>query len=280
MMAFIGSLVGGILPGVSASLLDLPAESAITFALPLWLVSLAYLASMLVLMRTSPTGESEAEMELAVESGASTNPARGASSDPMPWALLAVVALIMALRFGGRGTIITFSNVYLDDALGVPAALIGALAATAQLVAVPAALAAPLFVARFGSVRTIFWGGLGIALGSLPLALIPTWPAAGVGLVTSATFFSITIGPLRLFNQEIVTPRWRATMASAFMMGAGLAFAISSLIGGYLIATFGYQTLFLIGISLSFLAALLFWAYFRRPRGEMARQGLALQDHD
>jgi MFS family permease len=260
--AFAGSLLGGALPGISATLLGLPAESALAYGLPLWLAALSFLASALVLLPISPTGDRP-------RSTAARPPAPPAG--PAPWGLMAIVALVMALRFGGRAMVVTFANVYLDEALDISAALIGALTAVAQLVAVPAALVAPLFVARWGSVRTVLWGGLGIALATLPLALIPLWPAAGVGLVGSAAFFSVTVAPLRLFNQELVTPPWRATMASAFLLGAGLAFAASSLVGGFLIAALGYQALFLIGVGLSLVAALLFWAYFRQPRGELAR---------
>ncbi|MFN2244301.1 MAG: hypothetical protein ACK2U2_18560, partial [Anaerolineae bacterium] len=63
----------------------------------------------------------------------------------------------------------------------------------------------------------------------------------------------------------------QATMASAFMMGSGMAFATLSLAGGYVIVALGYRTLFLIATGLIAAAILLFWFYFRIPRGEMVR---------
>lgn len=178
----------------------------------------------------------------------------------------------MALRFGGRGAVVTFFNVYLDEALAVSTALIGTLSAGGQLLSVPVALAAPLVVSRWGSLRTIFGGTLAIGLATLPLALIPAWPAAGLGFLGSTAFFMLTTGPFRVYSQELVTPRWQTTMASAFMMGAGLAFSVMALVSGYAITALGYRPIFLVGAGLVAASALVFWACFRVPRGEMARQ--------
>jgi MFS family permease len=155
--------------------------------------------------------------------------------------------------------------------MGISTALIGGISAVALLIAVPAALLAPLLVARWGNARTILWGMVGLVLCTLPLALIPQWPAASLAYVASSAMFSLTVGPQRVFSQELVTPRWQATMASAFMMGAGLAFAAVSLAGGYLIVGLGYRVLFLISTGSLAAATLFFWLYFRTPRGEMAR---------
>ncbi len=166
---------------------------------------------------------------------------------------------------------VTFFNVYMDSEMGISTALIGVLSATALLISVPAALLAPLLVVRWGNTRTIVWGMIGLALFTLPLALIPRWPVAGLAYICSSAMFSVTVGPLRVFSQELVAPRWQATMASAFMMGAGLAFATVSLAGGYLIEEAGYRTLFLLSAGLIAAAVLFFWFCFRLPRGEMAR---------
>jgi predicted MFS family arabinose efflux permease len=113
---------------------------------------------------------------------------------------------------------------------------------------------------------------MGMALFALPLALIPHWAAAGFGFISSAAFFSMTVGPMRLYSQELVVPRWRATMASSFMMGAGLAFSAVSLAGGYVIVAFGYEALFLGAMALMAACGLLFWALFRVPHGKLAPQ--------
>ena len=259
--AFAGSLIGGALPGVMATVFGVPVEGAAAYGYSLWLAALALVPGALVLLRTRSGDAPQAR-----EPATSVPQVRDSRA---PYGLMLMIALIMALRFGGRGTAITFFNVYLDDGLGVSTALIGILVAAGQLLSVPAALAAPLLVARWGSIRTIFWGSLAMAVAMLPLALVPHWPAAGFGFVTSAALFAVTIGPMLLFSQELVTPRWRATMATAYMMGAGLAFAAMSLLGGFAIAALGYRSLFAASTGLMAASALVFWVYFRAPRGEL-----------
>jgi MFS family permease len=261
--AFAGSLLAGMLPGIYAYISGVPLTQAAPYRFPLWLAGLLLVPSVLVLLSTHPVDG--AHRQPAAASAPAERASRG------PWALIIAMALIMALRFGGRGAMGTFFNVYLDEGLGTPTTLIGALSATAQLLSVPAALAAPMLMARWGESRTIFRGIMGMALLALPLALAPHWTAAGFGFIGSTAVFSMTVGPVRLFSQELVSPRWRATMSSSFMMGAGLAFSAVSLAGGYVIVTFGYETLFLGAIVLMAAAGLLFWSLFRVPRGEMAR---------
>jgi MFS family permease len=183
--------------------------------------------------------------------------------------VIAVIGIIMALRFGGRGSITTFFNVYLDTELGTSPVLIGALVAAGQLLSVPAAFAAPYAVSRWGPRSTITWGTAATALAAIPLALVPTWLGAGLGYVGSSVMLTMTVGPLRLFGQELVAPRWRPSMAAVFMMGAGLAFSLMSMVGGYAVIALGYRTLFWIAVVLTAAAAVLFRLYFSRARGEM-----------
>ena len=105
----------------------------------------------------------------------------------------------------------------------------------------------------------------------LPLALIPQWWAAGAGFVGAIAMFSISTGPIRVYSQELVMPRWWGAMSGAVMMGSGLGIAVMTLIGGYAAAALGYRALFLIGAGLVAAGAFVFWIYFRVPRGEFAR---------
>jgi MFS family permease len=261
--AFGGSLLAGVLPGILASLFGVPLTEAAPYRYTLWLAGLLLVPAVPVLLFSRSSGSLTVQVP-AVEPDK-------AGSMRAPIGLILIVALFMALRFGGRGPVVTFFNVYMDSELGISTALIGVLSAIALLISVPAALLAPLIVARRGNTQTVVWGMIGMALCTLPLALIPRWPAAGLAYISSSAMFSLTVGPLRVFSQELVAPRWQATMASAFMMGAGLAFATVSLAGGYVIVELGYRSLFLIATGLIIAAVLFFWLYFRVPRGEMAR---------
>jgi MFS family permease len=279
MSAFAGSLLAGLLPGVSAGLLGTSLQQAAPYRFPLWLAGLLIVPGCLVLLPTRSMSRKHApalvrEATAGLPGGSAR---RVGNMSNMPYGLLIVVGLIVLLRFIGRGTVTTLFNVYLDDGLGASAALIGALSAIGQLLAIPAALLAPLLTARWGHARSIFGASLGMAVFLLPLALVPSWAAAGVGLAGSTAFFMMTAGPLRMFSQEVVPPRWRAVMASAFMLGNGLALSAASLAGGYIIAGLGYQALFLAAAGLSGAGALLFWLRFRSirlPGSEPAPQPL------
>jgi hypothetical protein len=258
--AFTGSLMAGLLPGLFAWLLGGSLALAAPYRLALWLGALLLFPGWLVLLRTR-----------AVESY-NVPPPPAASAPPAigrpPYALIIAIGLVMALRFGGRATTITFYNVYFDSELGASTALIGLLSALSQLLAVPAALGAPLLAARWRNARIIFWGTLGSGLLVSLLALFPSLAPAGLAFVASNAVFTMTIGPIQFFSQELVAPRWRASMAAAFMMGAGLAFAGVSYAGGYGIVAFGYRAVFLAGATLISTGALVFWTCFRLPRGE------------
>jgi MFS family permease len=264
--AFCGSLVAGILPGILASLFDIPLTEPAPYRYTLWLAALLLLPAVPVLVTARSAGR------LQVQAPALQSTETGSRRAPI--GLILIIVLFMALRFGGRGPVVNFFNVYLDDGLGVSTALIGILSASALLIAVPAALVAPLMVARFGNARTIAWGMVGLALCTLPLALLSRWPSVGLAYIGSSAMFALTVGPLRLFSQELVAPRWQTVMASAFMLGSGSAFATLSLVGGYVIVSQGYRALFLIATGLISAAILLFWFYFRVPRGELARPTL------
>jgi MFS family permease len=260
--AFVGSLIAGVLPGVFAGQRGLLLEQAAPYRLTLWVAALLLFPGALLLLRTRPAAGQQTR---GVPPSHSAPPA-----NRVPYALIAAIALIMGLRFGGRATTLTFFNVYLDDGLGISTALIGTLTALAQLLSVPVALCAPLLVGRWGNARIIFLGTLGSGLSVLLLALFPHWVPAGIGFVSSNALFAMTIGPIRVFSQELVALRWRASMASAFMMGAGLAFSVVSFVGGYIIVALGYPILFLLGTALVVTGALVFWSCFRVPRGELA----------
>jgi predicted MFS family arabinose efflux permease len=272
--AVAGSLLAGLLPGATARLLGTSLDQAAAYRFPLWLAALLLIPSVLVLLPARPRTRSPASAtavdppELAAEASAGR-------ADPFPYLLILTIGLLLALRFGGRGTVVTFFNVYLDDGLGASAALIGILSAIAQLLSVPAALLAPLLTARWGTVRTIFWGTLAMALFALPLALVPHWAAAGIGFAGTTALFFMTSGPIRMFSQELVAGRWRAAMASSFMLGNGLALSAAALAGGYIIVSLGYPALFLVATGLMGAGALLFWSRFHSSGSEGAGQPLA-----
>lgn len=258
---FAGSLVGGVLPGILASILGTSQDDPAPYRLALLLGACVLLPALVALLSLSR----DAPRPVVDDSAPPRSP--GIQARRLPLGLLMMIGLLAGLRFAGQSTARTFFNVYLDDGLGVSTALIGALAAAGQLLAVPAALATPLLLARWSKGRAIFLGSLGQALSQCVLALVPHWGAAGLGLAGTTALFSVTTTAYRLFSQELVPIRWRSAMSSALMMGGGLSLTLMSAFGGLAISALGYTTLFLIAAAVTVAGALIFYVYFRTARG-------------
>ena len=130
-----------------------------------------------------------------------------------------------------------------------------------------AVLAAPMMMRRWGPARTYILASSGMAIGLLPLALVPHWGGAGLGNAIVVALSLVTSPAITVYHQERVSPGWRATAAGATSMAMGLSWAATALGGGYLIAAMGYQRLFLMGAVLTAAGVLIFWAYNRGARG-------------
>ena len=256
--AFAGSLIGGFLPGVFAALLHSSLSEPAPYRYPLLLAAAMLVPSALLMAATH-------------ENRATPVKASVTATDAAPYALIILLTLAILLQVAGEGVVRTFFNVYLDAGLGVPTAQIGILAALGQLLAVPAALLTPVLLARWGNARTYFAAAVGMSASLLPLALIPHWGAAGLGFMGVMMVAAIARTAVSVLGMVIVAPAWRAVTAGATSMAVGLSWSIMSLGGGFVITTMGYPSLFIIGALLTMAGGVLFWAYFRVPRGEYAR---------
>jgi predicted MFS family arabinose efflux permease len=185
--------------------------------------------------------------------------------------VLIVLTLVGVLTLAGEGVTRTFFSVYLDAALHTPTATIGTLSAVGQLLGVPAALATPLLMARWGLGRTFLRSAWGMVLSLLPLALVAHWASAGLGFMAMIATASIAYPAITLCQMEMVAPRARSAMSGAVIMATGLSWGLMALGGGYAIAALGYRTFFLSGAAVTAAGALLFWLYLRtEPRRSIA----------
>jgi MFS family permease len=258
---FVGNLAAGSLPGFFARILGVSLNHPTPYRYPLLLAAVLVTPGLLAMLMTTRDGGSGRQQEAGVE--ASLNEAA-----PAPLGLIAMLMLVMLLTRTGEGAARTFFNVYLDAALQVPTALIATLSAVVQLLALPAALAAPVMITHLGLRRAIVLGNLFIACSLLPLALIARWEAVGLSLVGVIVMVSVTIPAFAVHHQEIMPPRWRTIMAGAATLARGLSWSSMTFAGGFMITNLGYRPFFLTGAALTATGGLLFWAYFRAPRGE------------
>ena len=247
---FAGSLVGGFLPGGFAGLLQLSLDHPTPYRHTLLVASLLLTPGVFVLVAT---GQQTRERHEDTPTDAS----------PLPLKLILLLSFIAFLYTAGEGAVRTFLNVYLDDALNASTALIGTLAASGQLLAIPAALMMPFLVRRFGSTRTFNGAVLCSALILVPLALIPHWGIAGLCLMGTMCLAGIRRPSFTVFQQEMMPLRWRTAMAGAAATMTGFGYAGVSLGGGYMIEAVGYRALFLMAGCLTASGAAIFWLCFR-----------------
>lgn len=132
---FIGSLIGGLLPGAFASWAGLSLDLADPYRYSLFIGAGVWLLMVPVLQRTT---DIKSERVSPTEIDASK----------APYFFIALIALFTLLRVSTESAGKTFFNVYLDAGLQVPTAAIGTIMAFSQLLAIPAALGMPLMVAR------------------------------------------------------------------------------------------------------------------------------------
>lgn len=273
--AFIGSLIGGFLPTVFANAMGIDLNAASPYRYTLIVASVVMLPALIAIwctrVDTSAT-ETESRQEpppiaLPVEA---TTPLqrrwRGIQASAITLVfLLSVVRFFQVASIGAAGT---FFNVYMDTELGVPTATIGVVAAIARLVGVPVALLTPLLVMRWGARSTVAFAGIASVISLLPLAFAPMWAVAGMGYIGIIAFASMRYPAFLAYSTEKVPAKWRGTLSGAGETAGGLSFAAMALVGGYVIATQGFSSLFLISAGFTLFGTFLFWAWFMRPREE------------
>jgi MFS family permease len=254
---FAGSLVGGILPSAFAAAFHSSLTQPAPYRCALLVAALLLIPGVPVLWTTHAVRIEQPRAQAAPRTSA-------------PYGLIALVMLCGVLRTAGEGGVQSFLNVYLDAELRTSPAQIGTLMAVAQLLSVPAAMAMPLLAARWGKPRTIGLGTLGAALALLPLVLIPHMAAASLGFVAMTAILVMVRAAFTVYSQELAAPVWRSVMSGATSLAAALGAGITMLAGGYLARALGYRGFFGIAAGLILAGALLFGAYFRVPRGELA----------
>ena len=262
---FAGSILSGVLPGWIAPLLGRDLSHPEPFAVALIVAGVVLLPTVPALARTSDREPARRSPRQAEEFRSSN---RGRSAEGALYALIFVLAFTALLRSAGEGAARTFINVYLEVDLAASPERIGVLLAIGQVAAGPAALVAPALAARVGKVPVIVVTGLLAAAGMVILATVPHWAAAGLGFTLVVGLRSITQSVSAVLHMEIV-PASRRTLTSGVMaMAMGLGFMSISFTGGYLIPAIGFPGFYVLATVITTVSALIFWLYFRIPRGE------------
>jgi MFS family permease len=255
---FVGTVVGGFLPLLFAQVLGTSVEAPAPYRVALLTgagLSILGLIPLWLIQPTAPTIR------------ATQAQAEGA----FPIWPVALLVLHVFLGQIGAAACQSFCSAYMDTDLALSAATIGLLTGVGQFTTILAPLLGPRLAMRYGNGWTLMTATVGMALSLLPLALIPHWSAAGVSRLGILALSAVWMPALQVFQMELVDSRWRSLTFGIVSMAMGFAYASVSFAGGYLVATWGYATLFLLATGFSLVGAALMWGMLRSSRLRMAQ---------
>lgn len=178
------------------------------------------------------------------------------------------MSLVRLLQVAGAGVVMTFFNVYMDAGLHArdrrdrasrgDRALFGGAGHADH-----AGIDGPL-----GRGATGYLGLICRRSRFITARLYPYLGGGGPWLYWRHCFyFDPLSSTFSIYMMDLIPTRYRSVMAGASETSAGLSFAVMALAGGYLIASQGYQNLFLLGAGETVLGTLIFWGYLRTRKG-------------
>ena len=279
--AFAGSVAGGILPGVSASVLEVSADDPVGYTVALLVAAAILLPGVGLLAATrrresSPRpldGSDRSEEGCGRSQGGSETVSlpRGGGPGRLPYGPIAAMAVVGVLFIAAMAAVMGFVNMYMDQQLQVPPERIGMAIGAGQLAAVPVGLTMAVLASRWGYASTFILAAAGLCVSVLLVALIPSWEGASAGVIGMTAFGAMAFPALNVYQQELVSPQWRSIMSGVAFMAFAIGWTAISASGGFLITAYGYPFLFLVGAAASAAGVIVFWLYSRVPRGEHAR---------
>jgi MFS family permease len=265
--AFVGSLLGGMLPEFIITLLqDLTLADPAPYRMTLMVVTVVISgAFLMILMINEPSEQTPLDNSGGAESIDDT------PSAVVQWAmptvmLIGIMTLIRLFQVAGTATVIVYFNVYMDTQLATSTSVIGAIAAIGRLLGVPTALIVPALIRRWGKGNVVIWGSLATAVCLLPLALVEHWLAAAIGYIGVLAMTSIRFPAFIVYILELVPKVQQSVMVGSGEMAAGFSFSMMALGGGIILSLFTFRDLFLVGAGLTVLGTFVFWLHFRTSK--------------
>ncbi len=252
LMGFLGSAVGGSLPGLFGTLLRVHPESVTAYRATLLTAEgmMAFALIPLLMIReerAQPAGEHRPPFTLR----------------DFPFrrdvVALLVPELIIAL---GAGLLIPYLNIFFKQRFHISDSVLGLTFAVSQLLMGGATLLAPILAERWGKIRTVVFTQLASLPFLLALGFVPVLPVA-VGAFWLRAMLMNMAGPLyTAFAMERVRENERGTVGAmigvAYSVGQGIGPGIS----GFVQRSFGFPPLFLTTGTTYLVAALLTLALF------------------
>ena len=254
---FVGSLVAGILPGIIAKLTGMGSDAPTAYWITLWLTPITFMGGYYLLHLTQPRPP--------VKTPVATQQAAG-----IPYLTLIFVGSLIFLQVSGESLVRPFYNLYLDSNVGMSLARIGVVFGIAQMLPIVSSLLTPSILKRWGGTRTMIAMSFANALCFLAMAFLLAWLAASASYIVFISIAPIANVVRTVFSQESVDAQWRTVMSTATNIGIVLSQALFTALGGFLIAGYGYRSLFLSGAMMALISAFIAWIYLRIDKRQNA----------
>ena len=269
--AMVGSLLGGFVPLLAASLADKVTLYRASIFIGIFIWALSLIPALMLRGRDRPS-----------ERGASgiRNVFAGVRHRDRVFRLVAVGA-VASLGFGLVGPLF---NVFFFEGLHAHTHDIGVTFASGELFLALAALSAPFLVARMTKVQAI----VGTRLLAVPFILLiglsPSLATVTTVLTLAGVAYVVRIvlanaaGPIaEAFSMEILDPSERGTMVGLRSTAQQTLSGLGAFAGSRLMAGGDYVTPFLLMASLYAGSAILFWVWFRpMERATLATPAVAV----
>jgi MFS family permease len=167
---------------------------------------------------------------------------------------LTTLLLVVTLISLGRGFFVPYFNLYFVKHLGASPALFGVIDGTANALTALLTLGAPWLAARIGKINTITITRLaGIPL-LLAIGFTGFIPLAAILYPLRQGVTDMGVGIFQVFFMEETPAKRRGLANSGFQAADQIGSALTTPLGGLIIAHVGYQPVFMIGAVVYFVA--------------------------
>lgn len=249
---FVGTVAGGLLPGLLVLVTGQGLESPVPYRLGLWIGPVIAALAIVPLLRIR---EPEVVRDTATP----------VPTDSFPYLPVGLLIVFVGLGQAASATCQSFCNAYMDSDLALSPDRIGLITGVGQFVAIFAPMLLPRMARMRGNGWTLLIVTLAGALAVLPLILFSDWVGASLGRIATLALAAMWMPTMQIYQMEMIAERWRSLAYGAISMGMSLSFAAVTYGGGLIVAGSSYVTLFGLGLLLSAGGAGLMGLFVRKP---------------
>lgn len=234
LIGLLGSVLGGVLPTLSAWALGVGPQDTAAYRLALVMVIALGAAAMLPVLGKFPTVEEARPQGLAADGG-----------KPMPLSMLLRFALAGLLLGIGGGAILPFQNLFFRDVFGLGDAAVGVVLALGALGMGLGALIGPPVTRRTG-LRTGASGLRMLAAAGVLFMLVPALAPAVMGFFLRGLFVAASFPMNDALVMRHTPPRQRGMATSLMSVLWSGGWAAASLVSGAIQIRWGFGPLIVI----------------------------------